>query len=269
MAYRLLVSDVDGTLVDGNQQIVPRNLEAIKRFQRAGGLVTLGTGRIERSAWPYLSTIGVNAPAILYNGGRVVDYPSGEVLAEDRLPPAVATVLVDLLETVFTGLDAILYSDGQPHVRALNQVLEQSARKDGLVYQPVGSLTTLVGRSFNKALIIGEDRALGALDHALRELAPPESVTTVRSESTYLEVLPPGVSKGSALRRLAAHLGISLSEVIAIGDNLNDLEMVRLAGLGVAVANAHPALKQAAACVCRASNEEAAVAEVIERFCLA
>ena len=89
----------------------------------------------------------------------------------------------------------------------------------------------------------------------------------VNSEVNYLEILASGVSKGSALHYLATHLNMSVDEVIAIGDNRNDVEMIREAGLGVAVANAHPDVKQVADMITD-SNDDDGVAKVIEQYFL-
>ncbi|HLO04123.1 MAG TPA: Cof-type HAD-IIB family hydrolase [Symbiobacteriaceae bacterium] len=267
--FRLIVTDIDGTLVDRHQRVHDRNLAAIARFQAAGGLVTLGTGRIEASAQPYVDQIRANAPAILYNGVRIVDFQSGQVLADTLLPSTVTGLLLALLETAYKDqVDPILYSAGSPKIRGPNPVLDAYQLKDRLQCETVGDLRSLTQSPISKILVIGAPETLEALDRAVQALVPPGLVTTVRSEPTYLEFLPYGASKGSALRQLAQALGIDVAQVIAIGDQLNDLEMIRQAGLGVAVANAHPLLKEAADYICLASNEEGAVAEAIERFCL-
>src|SRR5438552_3098682 len=95
----------------------------------------------------------------------------------------------------------------------------------------------------------------------------PISINAVFSEDTFLEILPQGSSKGAALEFVAQHLGIPLSEIIAVGDNLNDLEMIRTAGLGVAMGNAPPELRAQAGYV-TSTNDEGGLAEVIERFIL-
>lgn len=265
----MLVTDVDGTLVDEKQEIPERNLAAIKRFQDAGGLVTLGTGRVEASAGPYVERLGANAPAILYNGGRIVDFRTGRVLLEGTVSDRVCASLFDLLETDFTnGIHPILYCGGRALVRELDEVIRTYSQKDRIICEPVGDLRNIGQRPITKFLLIGAGADLERLDRSLKSKVPDGRVSTVRSEPEYLEVLPYGASKGSALQALAKALGIGLKQVVAVGDSLNDLEMVRLAGLGVAVANAHPLLKQAADFVSPYTNEQAAVADLIERFCL-
>lgn len=269
MRFRLLVTDVDGTLVDHRQEIPKRNLEAAEGFREAGGLVTLATGRIEVSAGPYGLRLGANAPAILYNGGCIHDFTDGRTLWSDLVPPATCRLLIDLLETDYRALvHPILYVSGRPRVREMTETLRIYQQKDRLVLEPVGALYNALALPVSKVLIIGEGTDLQRLDDDLKRTAPPGTVNSVRSEPTYLEVLPVGCNKGTALERLTALLQIPMAEVVAVGDNLNDLEMVRVAGLGVAVANAHPDLKAAARWVSPWTNEEAAVADLIERFCL-
>src|SRR5438876_11636593 len=111
-----------------------------------------------------------------------------------------------------------------------------------------------------KILIIGGRPDLLAVRDRIARL--PISINSVCSEDTFLEILPQGSSKGAALEFVAQHLGIPLSEIIAVGDNLNDLEMIRTAGLGVAMGNAPPELRAQAGYV-TSTNDEGGLAEVI------
>lgn len=264
MAFRLLVTDVDGTLINHKQEIPSRNLEAIARFQGAGGLVALATGRIIESARPFAQEAGVIGPAILYNGGMVYDFATGTVLFEALLEPEAVRSALALLGGAFRQNDYIVYANGRPYTPAYTDVIAEYSRKDSLRLELLPSEGLPEG-TVSKFLIIADPRELDRFEAALKSRYP--AVNTVRSEAHYLELLPSGVSKGRALPLLAARFGVPLEQTIAVGDHLNDLAMVTAAGLGVAVGNAHPALK-AAATVEVCSCEEGAVAEVIERFCL-
>src|SRR5207253_1712140 len=169
--FRLLVADIDGTLVTSSREITPRVLDAVGAAQRKRVRVCLATGRIWPSAEPYFRRLGADPPAVLYNGGLVYDFRTDTVLR--RAP----------------------------------------------------------------------------LDYHQAKLVPQ------------------GSSKGAALEFVAQHLGIPLTEIIAVGDNLNDLEMIRTAGLGVAMGNAPPELRAQAGYV-TSTNDEGGLAEVIERFIL-
>lgn len=262
--FKLVVTDVDGTLADHRQQIAPRNLAAIARFQEAGGLVALATGRIVDSARRFAQEAGVWGPAILYNGGMVYDFATGEVLYEASLEPEAVHAALALLSGPFRQIDFVAYVGGRPYIPAFTSVIAEYSRKDSLHLNLLPSTGMPTGR-VSKVLVIGGPDDLDRLEEALKHRYP--AANTVRSETHYLELLPAGVSKGMALPMLAKRLGVPLEQTIAVGDHLNDLAMIRAAGLGVAVGNAHPALKAAAAvavCPC----PDGAVAEVIERFCL-
>lgn len=261
--YRVVVTDVDGTLVDDRQNISSANAKAIRKFQECGGLVTLATGRVEDSARPFVRALGIRIPVILYNGAKIFDFASGTCRYESRLEPFVAETVLAAVRSC--GLDAVFYADGSAGVLKRSAVIEAYERKDGIRCRELGPDADRFARRSVKILIIEESGCFEVIEDALQSVG--EHCSIVRSEPTYLEVLPKGISKGSALIRLSEILEVPLEEMIAVGDQLNDLDMIRLAGLGVAVGNAHEAVKKAADVVVR-SHLEDAVADIIERFAL-
>jgi Cof subfamily protein (haloacid dehalogenase superfamily) len=262
--YRMVVTDIDGTLVDLQQLISVQNKEMIRAFQRQGGIVTLATGRMEDAARHYAKELDIRHPVILYNGGKIVDFVSGRCYFEARLTDNVVEKSLQLLRA--QSLDMIFYCERKLWVREITPVILEYMKKDRVQCRSWESPDFLLQGNVNKILIIKEDRDFSAVQEALLPMAGLYC-ELVQSEPTYLEVLPRAVSKGRALTMLAGLLGIGLEEVIAIGDNLNDLEMIRAAGLGVAVENAHPQLKEHAQYIAK-SHLDHAVAEVIEKFCL-
>jgi hydroxymethylpyrimidine pyrophosphatase-like HAD family hydrolase len=155
--------------------------------------------------------------------------------------------------------------DDRVYIGRMNALTEAYQRKDSLRAEAVGDLADWLRADPMKILVIGEPPALEAVVPEIGAL--PFDVNYVFSERTYLEILPPGVSKGEALRIVAARLGVVREEIVAVGDNLNDLAMVEYAGLGVAMANAPEALRARADYVAP-SNAEHGLSEVIERFIL-
>lgn len=266
MKYKMVVSDVDGTLVDSRQTILPANLAVIRRFQELGGLFTLATGRTEYSANVFFADLGINAPAILYNGGGIFDVIKKMFVFESLLTQAAVAIVYEALEQ-YDDLNPIFYSKlGHPLVRSLNRVILGNMIKDSVQCRAFKAPEEVLEIPVRKVLVIGEPSDLVSLaEKVKRKMA---EINIVRSEETYLEFLPMGVSKGAALTYLARHLGIHMKEIVAIGDNLNDLELLQTAGMGVAVANAHEELKKVASYISPHTNEEGAVAEAISRFCL-
>jgi Cof subfamily protein (haloacid dehalogenase superfamily) len=258
-----IVTDLDGTLVDREQRIVERSLEALRRFTAAGGEVLLATGRGEESALPYYRALELGTPAILYNGARVVDLSTGTVLCRRCLSTAAWASLMLLFGDLPEGADPVVFSEGRAHVLTETATLREYARRDGIGLVRVASWGTLPLDGITKVMLICERPALVDPVEALA-LGTVPGVTLVRSEDTYLEVLPAGATKGTALRALAAARGVPMSEVAAIGDNPNDIDMVEAAGLGAAVGDGHPGVI-AAADVVVGSCASGAVADLVDR----
>lgn len=265
--YRLLVSDLDGTLLDDDQRVPPANLRALEGLAAQGVRFTLATGRIEEAVRPFLEVLPLTAPLILYNGGRIVDHQTLGCLEEAQVAPDVVACSLAAVEGL--PLSPHLYQNGRCYVGEATPVSRRYAAKDRVTLWPVGDLTRLAAAPASKLLFIAETEALAeaAFPTYLARLGPgiEQWAHVVRSEPTYLEVLPPGATKGAALRRLLARLGLLPEEVIAVGDGLNDLEMLEAAGLGVAVANAHPRLLACADYV-TVAGAEGAIADIVTRF---
>lgn len=265
MRYRLLVADIDGTLVNREREITPPVQAAVTAAQARGVRICLATGRIWPSARQFVEGLGADPPVILYNGAMVYDFARDEVWQRVPLPIEQARDALRILRR-HPAAQPHLYVDDRVYVQKRTESTMIYQRKDNLPVEVVGDLADWLSVAPMKILIIGERPALEAVARDLDAL--PYSVNHVFSEVIYLEVLPPGISKGVALRALAERLGIERDAIIAVGDNLNDLAMIEYAGLGVAMANAPEALRSRADFVAP-SNDDHGLQEVIERFILA
>ncbi|HEV8338232.1 MAG TPA: HAD family hydrolase [bacterium] len=264
MTYRLVVADIDGTLTTSAQRISRRVRRAVQGAQRQGVRVCLATGRTWHSGRRYFDALGADAPAILYNGGLVYDFKRDRVLFRRPMTHRQAAGVIDILDG-FPGLAAHFYVDDRIFVRWRTRLVEANARHDHIAPRAVGDFRPLLVGQPMKFRVLGPRLRLHAL--ARRIGRSGLAGTLVFSERESLEVLPPGISKGKALRRMARHLRVSLREVIAVGNELNDLEMIQAAGLGVAMGNSPPGVRRAADLVAP-SNDEDGLAEVIERHVL-
>ena len=264
MAYRLLVADLDGTLRSRALGVTPGVRDAVARARARGVRVCVATGRMWPSAAPWVARLGVDSPAILYNGGQVLDFAAGRVLWERRLPREVAREALALVRRE-SEARIHLYADDRVYVERPDPLTAAYAADDGVSVEVVPALEPLVERDPYKLLLIGPPAGMEALGAAIR--AAGLGVHAVQSEPQYLEILPEGVSKGAALGLLVAAVGVRVEEVIAIGDNWNDLEMIEAAGLGVAMGHAPAGVRARADHVCGTSEEEG-VRQVIERFLL-
>jgi hypothetical protein len=265
MPYRLLVADIDGTLVNAEREITSPVRAAVAAAQARGTRVTLATGRIWPSARQFVEGLGADPPVILYNGGMVYDFTTGEVWFRRTLPLEQARDVLTILRR-HPQAQPHLYVDERVYIPAMNETTALYQRKDHVKTEAVGDLAHWLRVDPMKILIIGARPALEAVAADIDRL--PTRINYVFSEVTYLEILPPGISKGAALQIMAARLGVAPEEIIAVGDNLNDLTMIEFAGLGVAMANAPEALRARAQFVAP-SNDDHGLEAVIERFILA
>ncbi len=250
MLCKLVVADVDGTLVEKGGDIAPEVREAVAEFRAAGGLFTLATGRPVVGVGHYVRALGLDVPVIVFNGAQVYDFRAGRPLLERSLPLDVARYALEQARRY--PIDPFLYAGSDIVVSAITPRVEVYMRRDRVRCVPVGDLAAFLSRTGvapPKLLFFGDVEASLRLMADLRIRYP--SLNYVQSDADFIELLPEGVSKGAALEWLASRLDVPLSAVMAIGDHHNDLDMLRRAGLGVAVANAEGPVRAEARWVTR------------------
>lgn len=262
---RIIVSDLDGTLLSADHTLPSSTATAIREYVSRGGCFTLATGRPFITARPIIQQLGLDLPIILCNGA-VLAQANGMPLERSGISLASLYNLLNAADQ--SGLDVLLFCGDEVQTLARNINIAAYERKEGVTC----SLINLheiqeSGTEIEKAILLGPielSRRLFA-EFADRSPALHSSIAAFQSEDNYLELVPGQVSKGTALQRLAATLDIPLDQVMAIGNQLNDLPMLEAAGIGVAVANSPDELKQAADYVCGASYSEG-VLEAMERY---
>ncbi|SMP41850.1 Cof-type HAD-IIB family hydrolase [Anoxynatronum buryatiense] len=240
---KLIVSDVDGTLFESGNQVSAATVKMVHDYQKAGGVFTLATGRLKKAIEPFIQQLHIHFPVIVYNGAQIVDSVTNEVLAAHTLDRELALKALDLL-THFP-LDTIMHVNQVPYVRSHTPAVLEHMEKDGIACHCQEDLTPLADQDPTKMLIIGDPSELKQFANELIVSAGYD-FGPVYSDWNYLEILPAGASKGAALEQLVKLKGFDMEEVVAVGDERNDLSMIRAAGTGVAVANANEELKAAA-----------------------
>lgn len=255
----LLVTDMDGTLLNSGKIISPENKQAIEMFVEHGGLFTLATGRITSSVQRFAEQLPLNAPAILYNGAVIHDFAKGVDIWQRTLVPSAGAVLSRVMER-FPEVGVEIYCGSEPYFIRENETTDYHRRMEKFTRPVLESFESLKDPWF-KVLLAWTPERLDEVERFTAE-TEDEDVIWVRSDEKYLELLPSDATKGHALEHLVQLMGIEMSKCIAMGDNLNDLEMIRRAGVGVAVANAHEILLSASDRSC-CHHEEHAVADVI------
>ena len=244
--------------------ITPGVRAAVAAVRVRGVRVCIATGRMWPSAEPWVRALGADPPVILYNGGQVFDFENGRLLFDRRLPRATARAALDLVRRD-PEAQPHLFLDDRVYVERRHPLTDAYAADDSLECEVVSPLDSVLSADPHKILVIGPPDRMRALGRAVRAAGMP--VHAVQSEPTYLEILPPGVTKGTALGAMADALGVAPMEVLAVGDSWNDVEMLEAAGCGVAMADAPSEVRARARHVCGTAEEEG-FREVLERFVL-
>lgn len=270
MRKRLLAMDLDGTLVGPDLVVSARNRAALQAAQAKGVFVTLATGRMLCGTLPFARDLSLTMPIICYQGAMVANPVTGEVLLHRTVPRPLARDVLALAEE--RGWHAHYYVDDVMYVDALTpQVGVYTSIVTEAMPTAVGNVRAFLetlpeDREPTKLLIIGDEAGTTATLAELRQRFSG-SLYITRSLPTFAEVANHACSKGTALAWLASQLGVAQADTVAVGDALNDLEMVKWAGVGVAMGNAVLELK-AAADYQTATVGEDGVAEAIERYLL-
>ena len=259
---RLIAVDLDGTLLVDNHSTSPRNLEVIQRAEEQGVVVVICTGRPYSSADEVATRLGlVETPIVSYNGAVIRLPGRGETLRSLSLEPDVAGEIV--ADCVRQQLHLHYYLDGVMYVPRMSKWAWRYYRRTGVRPMPAGDLRKFAGQRPTKLLVVDEPAKIAQmLPEAQKRYAGRVYVTS--SMPQYFELLPLDATKAEALRWLADHYGLCLDQTMAIGDGLNDLPMIQMAEVGVAMAEANEALREAADYVTTSQTE--GVAEAIERF---
>lgn len=268
MEYRLLVLDIDGTLTNSKKEITPKTREALIKVQEQGVYVAIASGRPTPGTKKVAEEIELSRfgnYVLSFNGGRVVNCKTGEIVLDKTISAQMAGVLCD--EAKNHGVGILTYDRecalaGTP----VDEYMELEARINGIELKQVGAFKHSVDFPVNKCLMTGKPEKMEVLEKELKEKYAG-SLTIFRSEPFFLELMPKGIDKASVLKNFLPFLGITREEVICCGDGYNDKTMIEFAGLGVAMANARKEVLEVADYI-TASNDEDGIAEVIEKYIL-
>ncbi|SET94612.1 Cof-type HAD-IIB family hydrolase [Paenibacillus sp. NFR01] len=262
--YKLIAIDIDDTLINDDKEVTPGTQQALEAAVAAGVVVTLATGRAYASAQAIARQTGLNVPIITYQGALVKNLMDEKVLYERYVPQdAVRKLFAYCVEH---DLHLQTYIDDKLYAREENQKLKDYSTLNRTPYFIEPDWEKLVPQKTPKMLIIDDPDFLDELAPKLRELLG-DAVHITKSKPYFLEIMHSEGTKGLALEFLASHFGCELSETIAMGDSWNDHEMLEAAGLGIAMGNAIPALKEIADFITLSNNEEG-VKYAIDKFIL-
>jgi Cof subfamily protein (haloacid dehalogenase superfamily) len=276
---RLVLLDLDGTCLDlRDQSLHPRTREAVRGAVRGGTIVIIASGRMYRSALPHARELSVTAPLVCYQGAVVREMPRegdpvvsgvpvGRLLFEDAVPPGVA--LRGLAIAREGGWHRQAYQD--------DELLCEEDRPEAHLYARIAQVPITFVPDLEPLLHRGTTKLVCVVDAGEEEVRQCEAAMrgglgaearVTRSLPPFVEVTNPAASKGKALARLCAHMGVALEDSVAVGDAPNDADMLAAAGYGVAVAGAPESLLAEADAVCP-GPAGAGVALVLETLGLA
>lgn len=269
MRYKALVSDLDGTLLDNSHEITADNLEAIKQLKTDGIEFVIATGRTIDMIKGYLQVLDYDSPLIWCNGAVLSD-SKGKVLYIKEMEPKILRQVIDLikmhqLEYVLYAMTGIISEKRNERIayieeynRKQNELNKAPIIIDGNVYDNLEKYK-IVKIFVSAADYIKLHKLRDELNEQFGEVA------AVMSQRHILDIVDKNATKGNALLALAEHLGIQPNDIAAIGDNYNDVTMLKEAGLAITVENAEDEIKDISDYVSK-SNNCSGVAYAIEHF---
>ena len=266
MKYRMLVLDMDDTLLTDDHKISEENKEMLFKAQELGVYVVLASGRptLAMTAFAKELKLDINNSFMLsFNGAVITDLKEDKVLFEQTLTQQQIHELYDY--SLKSKTHIITYVDGKIVSETDSEYIEIEKNISGLEHNKVRNFKDAVTSSAVKCILLEEPTYLRKVEADLKAAMPDLSVSM--SKPFFLEVAPNGIDKAASVKFLADKLNILQSEIIAVGNAGNDLSMIEYAGLGVWVDNVDPELRHRADVIV-ASNNNHGVAEVVRRFIL-
>lgn len=269
MNYRLVALDIDGTILTTDEELTPRTRRAILKVQERGVPVVLATGRRLERTLPWAKALGLTQPLIVHNGAVIYDQATGKNLRQDGIDLEIAKEIHQELEDRF--LNYVVYtgtSAGEEIIAPIGTWQEP----DNLLLRYLGEnaefkeKVSLQASPVRISIVDSPQKVDPFYQHLVQKYPGkinPMLFGTERAQWRGIEIVPANSSKGTSLAHLAELLNIKPENVVAIGDNTNDLEMILWAGLGIAMENGTTELKAQARQIAP-SNDHDGVAEVLE-----
>lgn len=264
--FRAIALDLDGTLTNHDKVVTPRTRQALLKAQELGTVIILASGRPTYGIVPVAECLELEKRGgyiLSYNGGNIVNAKTGEKLFSQFLPDAVIPILYKYAKEKshallgYAGNEIITEMPDDPYVKEESRINKMNIRK-------VDNLLDALEPHPTKLLMTGDPTDMIKAEEKLVEILG-EKMDIFRSAPFFLELVPKGIDKAQSLLRLLSKINLTPADLIAFGDGYNDLSMLKLAGVGVAMANAAPEVRADADYV-TLSNEEDGVAAALLHF---
>lgn len=266
MSVKILALDIDGTITNNKKEVTKETKEAIRYAAAKGVHIVIASGRPITGILPIAKELGMDELGgfiLSFNGGRIMNYSTKEIIHDIKLPAKSIPLIYDL--ACKYNVNVMSY-DGDDVIseKIDDEYLRIEARINGLGIKKVDDFVKHIDYPVNKCLLLGEGNYLAEVEKRVYE-ALHENHDVYRSEPFFLEVLPKGIDKAKSLSILLSKLNLSVEELMCCGDGFNDKSMIEYAGIGVAMANASEIVRNVADFV-TLSNEENGVAHAIYKF---
>ena len=268
---RMVAVDLDGTLLNSEHRLSDRTIDAMRRLEDAGIPVVISTGRSYEGMMHFKNSIGLKNPVICYNGAVIADGAEDRITHQWLLPAEITRAAVDYARD--RGIHIQFFQDGELYYERVREESEYYEASTGLKGHVIDFDST-VDLEVTKALMIlppsresGEFPELHeARDHFQNLYG--ERLYCALSKPFYLEFINGLGSKGNALLQVCKDMGIKAEEIAAFGDGFNDIEMLEVAGMSVAMSNAPEGVKDACSHITELNNDEDGVADFVDRYFL-
>lgn len=267
MDYQMLVLDLDGTLTNSRKEITEPTRKALIEIQEAGKHVVLASGRPINGVRPLAEKLELErfgGYMLSFNGARITQCSTGNVIYNRTLPQEVIQPIFEFA-CQYPGVDIATYDDD--HVisgLAPNKYTKIESAINSMPIIQRSDFSSYVNFPINKLLIPGKPPVLEEMIPVLKEKYH-SLLNIYRSEPYFLEIMPQNIDKAYSLQKLLSSIGLTADSMICCGDGFNDISMIEYAGLGVAMENAQPIVKDTADFITK-SNDDDGILYVINQF---
>lgn len=266
MKYKIIVLDLDGTLTNSKKEISKPTLDALIDIQERGFKVVLASGRPTPGIAPLAKECMLDkfgGYVLSYNGAKIIDCKTNEVIFQKTLP---IEVIPELYAAAVDANVGIISYDSKKVIvgHGIDKYIELESRINHIDLLEVENFVEYLNYPVNKCLMTGEHDVLLEVQKKLKKKY--NSLLSIYfSEPFFLELMPQNIDKAQSLLTLLSTLGIDSEEMICCGDGFNDISMIEIAGLGVAMENAQDSVKEAADFITY-SNDDDGILHVIKKF---
>ncbi|MDD9265642.1 Cof-type HAD-IIB family hydrolase [Paenibacillus sp. GCM10023248] len=266
MNYRLIALDVDGTLLNDDHELTEQTIATIQDVYDQGSHIVLCTGRAPASTLPILQQLGLEGTMITHNGAATVHADERGLELVNEFSFTLQEIAPMLTYVRQEGIHFDVCTSFNMYIERIGEY-EKKMYEKFLISPKLVTDVSELGLPIVKFTLFGQPEVLDRVEREWNELKLYGDLRMIRSGDLFIDVMSAKANKGNALKALAADLKVEPSEILAIGNYYNDLEMMEFAGLGIAVDNSPEGVKAAADAV-TASNNDEGVHKALVKYCL-